>query len=96
MAQRGRPKKDPWADLPEEWKAKMEATKTSVEVRAELAAVALHAQHMRELKEDDNAYLEAKEAYSMAGEIYRDAEKQRKLRTKFCRQLLQARSQPAD
>jgi hypothetical protein len=92
---RGRPRKDPYADLPKEWCAQMEGA-LDEEIRAVASKVALDEVLNKRLKSEDlhlkEKQLEAKEA----GEQYADATKVNTLKLVYLRLLLELRGKESN
>ncbi len=85
-----RPKKDPYSDLPEEFRNKVESA-TDEQVMEMLGDVAKAEEYNRRLKEDDQDLQEKKASYDMANEGYKEATKSNKLKTRYLYDLLRAR-----
>jgi hypothetical protein len=85
-----RPKKDAFADLPPEFKDKVEAA-TDEQVMEILGDVAKAEEYNRRLKEDDQDLQEKKASKEMAEEGYKEASKANRLKTRYLYDLLRAR-----
>jgi hypothetical protein len=86
---RGRGPKDPFEDLPSEFKdAVMQSNEG--DIRARLANVALDQQALIEAEKIDLDFQSKKEAAKVAGEVYRAGKKLNQLKIKFMRQTLQS------
>ncbi len=85
-----RPKKDPYADLPEEFRDKVESA-TDEQVMEMLGDVAKAEEYNRRLRDDDQDLQEKKAAYDMASEGYKEATKANRLKTRYLYDLLRAR-----
>lgn len=83
----GRPKKEPFADLDQDFKDKINAASTD-EIREIILGVALNDAALAEAKESDQDLAEKKDAAKEAGAIYREGKKMNKLRTKYARVML--------
>jgi hypothetical protein len=92
MYQMGRPKKDanPFADLPEEFRAAIESG-TEDEIRRRVAEVAFDEQENQRLKADDVDLQEKKAQAKQAGEQYSDGTKMNRLKIKYAHSVLEAR-----
>ena len=87
---RGRPKKLPFEDLDQNFKDEV-ANLTDEQVKQKLAAIAIAEHENREAKKQDQD-LESKHIiYRDAGEQYREATKNNRLRTEFCYDILASR-----
>ena len=85
-----RPKKDPYENLPDEFKSKVEGA-TDEQILEFLGEVAKAEELNRRLKEDDQDLGEKKAAYDMAAEGYKEASKSNRLKTRYLYDLLRAR-----
>lgn len=85
-------KKDKFADLSDEFKAKIEGGSVE-EIEAEATKVAMAHEEIMEAKETDQAYKEAAAAFAAAGALYKDSAKDTKLKMKFIRAVLKSRGQ---
>jgi hypothetical protein len=83
----GRPKKDPWEDLDDEFKSTIDSS-DEVSIRKKIAEVALNQSALTSAKELDQDLAEKKETYSEAGAVYRDGTKRHKLMIAYCREIL--------
>lgn len=87
---RGRKKKQPFEDLDQDFKDDV-ANMKDEDIRAKLAEVAINEHENREAKKQDQDLQQKHDAYSLAGEIYREGTKMNKLRTGYCYNILEAR-----
>lgn len=85
-----RPKKDPYSDLPPEFKDKVEGA-TDEQILEMLGDVAKAEEYNRRLKADDEDLSEKKAQHDMAGEQYKEASKANQLKTRYLYDLLRAR-----
>ena len=85
-----RPKKDPYSNLPNEFKEKVEAATDEGLVEI-LGEVAKNEELNRRNKEDDQDLNEKKAASDMAAEGYKEATKANRLKTRYVYDLLRAR-----
>lgn len=85
-----RPKKDPYSDLADDFKNKVEGA-TDERILEILGDVAKAEEYNRRCKEDDQDLQEKKGAYDMANEGYKDASKVNKLKTRYLYDILRAR-----
>ena len=85
---RGRPKKDKFADLPEEFKNSV-AAMDEAGIRSELAKITLAQAANLQAKEQDQDLAEKKEAAKEAGAQYREATKMNKTKVNWCKQVLE-------
>ena len=85
-----RPKKDKWADLPEEFAEEVQG-ETEGGIRLRIAQVALNQAELMAAKADDDDLKSAKLAASDAGAIYSEGTKLNKLKIEFCKQVLDSR-----
>ena len=83
-------KKDPYADLPAEFKDKVEGV-TDDQIVELLGEVAKNEELNRRMKEDDEDLAEKKAAHDFAGEQYKDATKANKTKTRYLYDVLRAR-----
>jgi hypothetical protein len=81
------PKKDPFEDLPEEWKSEF-AAKEPVEILKEVSRIALNHSALMAAKAEDSDLASAQAAASEAGAVYREGIKDAKARTNFLAQVL--------
>ncbi len=89
---RGRPKKDPFADLEEEFKEVINTLDTT-DIRDRITTIALNQADLMSAKVEDQALKEAKEVAKEAGAVYRDGTKMNKLRISYAKQVLDGRGQ---
>lgn len=85
-----RPKKDPYSNLDDEFKAKVEAANDEQLIEI-LGEVAKNEELNRRNKADDQDLQEKAAAKDMAEEQYKDASKANKLKTRYIYDLLRAR-----
>lgn len=83
-------KKDPFADLDQDFKESAERM-AEAELRDKLAQTALNQEALDDAKTKDTDYLAKKDAFSTAGAVYREGKKGNKLRTKYLRLMLDAK-----
>jgi len=91
----GRPRKekDPWADLPEEFKAKVTAAGIDDEaITREIREAALYRQALKEAKANDEDLKAQKAKARDAGAVYREGDKLCALKIAFCRAELKSRA----
>jgi hypothetical protein len=81
------PKKDPFEDLPEEWKSDF-AAKNPVEILAEVSRITLTHSALMAEKAEDTDLASAQQAAAEAGAVYREGTKDAKVRVKFLAQVL--------
>lgn len=86
----GRPKKDKFADLDDDFKDNV-AAKSEVEIRDLIAKTSLDQAALMEAKDLDMDFKMAKETAKEAGAVYREGTKANKLRIAFARQVLNGR-----
>ncbi len=91
----GRPRKTPFADLPEDWKEKFSSGKDE-DIRSESSSVALAEVANQASKKLDEDLAEKLAAAKAAGEQYSEASKLNKLKLTYLRQLLEARGKEDD
>lgn len=89
MAKRGRPKKDIWADLPDEFKALIDGSDES-QCRQSLSEIGISQDLLMQAKKDDGDLAEKAAAFKDASAIYRDGSKMNKLKTRYVVERLQA------
>jgi hypothetical protein len=82
--------KNPYSDLPEEFKDAIESGSDD-ELRRKVAEVAFAEQENQRMKADDADLAEKKAAAKMAGEQYSDATKMNRLKIKYAHSVLEAR-----
>ncbi len=87
------PKKEKFAELPEEFKDAV-AGMQEAQIRDRIAKVALDQAALMEAKDLDEDLAEKKEIANEAGAIYRDGTKMNKLKVEFCRQVLGDKGKP--
>jgi hypothetical protein len=85
-----RPKKDPYSDLPEEFKDKVEAA-TDEQILDMLGDVAKAEEYNRRCRDDDEDLAEKEAQKKLAEEQYKDATKANRLKTRYLYDLLRAR-----
>ncbi len=83
-------KKDPFAALPDEFRALVEQG-GEAELREAAAKAGLDQAELMACKEEDDDLILKQAAVSVAGEVYRDGTKMNKLKIKFIRQTLKSR-----
>jgi hypothetical protein len=83
----GRPKKDKFEDLDEDFKDSV-AAMDEAGLRSKISEITLNQEAVLEAKENDQDLASKKEEYKVAGASYREATKANKLRVKFLRQVL--------
>jgi len=85
-----RQKKDPFADLDENFKEDILAMNEE-EIRDRIATTALAQADLMAAKSEDQALKEKQEEYKEAGAVYREGTKMNKLRISYARQVLEDR-----
>lgn len=85
-----RPKKDPYENLPDEFKNKVEGA-TDAQLVEILGEVAKNEELNRRTKDDDQDLQEKKAAYDFANEGYKEATKANKIKTRYLYDILRAR-----
>ena len=90
MAKRGRPKKDPFANLSDEFKDSMSA-KSEEEIRKIISESAMNEVALLEAKKNDTHLQECVFAAKEAGEVYKNGSKENRAKIEFCRQVLSDR-----
>jgi hypothetical protein len=93
---RGKGPKDPYADLDQAFKDRVNAAKSGEELKAILSEATLGYTELMAAKDLDEDLKSKKEAAKEAGAIYREGTKRYKLKTKFIRQTLASRGLPTD
>jgi len=93
MFRRGK-KKDKFADLEEEFRAKVQGS-SDAEIKTLTAEATLNHAELMAQKEKDQDLKEARERASEAGAIYREGTKRYKLKVGFCKLVLETRGKPA-
>lgn len=83
----GRSKKDPFEDLPGEFKEAV-AGMDEAGIRDQIAKVSLNQAALMEAKDADEDLTTKKEAAKDAGAIYREGTKANKTKVAWCRQVL--------
>lgn len=87
MAQKGRPKKEQWQDLPQEWKDRVN-TLSREELEHEIANVAYNNCELMKLKSEDMDLASCKQSYTDAGAQYKEGSKQNKLKISYAKEML--------
>jgi hypothetical protein len=90
MAKKGRPPKDKFDDLDEEFRAFVLGSDPNL-VKQRLAEVVLEHQRLVEARKNDGDLQEKKWAFEEADAVYREGKKLNKLRIEFAREILVAR-----
>jgi hypothetical protein len=90
MAKRGRPAKDKFAELPPEFKDKVEGAKDE-EIISLLGEVAKSEELNMRLMNEDEDLSAKKEQAKFAGEVYSDTTKANKLKRAYLYNVLKAR-----
>ena len=85
-----RPKKDPYSDLSDEFKNKVDGA-SDEQILEILGDVAKAEEYNRRCKEDDQDLQEKKASYDMANEGYKEATKSNKVKTRYLYDILRAR-----
>jgi hypothetical protein len=85
-----RPKKDPYENLSDDFKGKVEGASDEQLVEI-LGEVAKAEELNRRIKEDDQELQEKKAQYEMSGEQYKESTKANKLKTRYIYDILRAR-----
>lgn len=83
-------KKNPFDDLPQDFKDAME-NMSDEEIKQAMANVAISEQQNQDAKRDDQDLAEKLEAAKFAGEGYREASKMNKLKIKYGYSILDGR-----
>jgi len=83
----GRSKKDPFADLDQDFKDEINAA-SKEQIRDKIAQISLNDAALEEAKELDLDLAQKKEAAKEAGAVYREGKKMNKLRRKYARIML--------
>ncbi len=89
----GRKKKNPYADLSETFCDAIASASTE-EIRSRIGEIAIIQQELMEAKEMDEDFQRKKEAFSIAGEVYRHGTKENRLKIEFARSVLKDRGVP--
>ena len=89
----GRPKKDEFADLDDDFKDAAHGMDEAT-IRARISEVALNQAALMEAKDGDEDLKTKKEVAKDAGAVYRDGTKANKLRVKFYRRVLGDKLKP--
>lgn len=84
------PKKDPYSELPNEFKEKVEGASDEGLMEI-LGEVAKNEELNRRLKADDQDLQEKKSQYDFAGEGYKEATKANRLKTRYVYDILRSR-----
>lgn len=87
---RGRPKKDPFDILPEDFKDSVQG-KSDAEINEMIAKVAKDEELNRRCKAEDQDLKEKQEQAKLAGQGYADATKMNKTKTAYLYDVLKAR-----
>lgn len=87
---KGKGKKDPFADLPEEFKDKVMGG-TAEEIQAEVSKISMAQEELMEAKEEDEDYKQKAAEFTFAGAVYKDGTKANKLKIRFIRQAMKSR-----
>jgi predicted ATP-grasp superfamily ATP-dependent carboligase len=87
---RGRKKKLPFEDLPEDWRIEVEQSKTE-EINTKIVELSVAEVENQQAKAIDPDLKEKKDAVKFASEGYREATKGYKLRMKYILQVLEGR-----
>ncbi len=85
-----RPKKDKWADMPEEFKVDIEEMDETA-IRSRIAQVALNQAELMAAKILDDDLTSKREAAKEAGAVYREGTKLNKLKIEYCKEVLDGR-----
>ncbi|MDE2103615.1 MAG: hypothetical protein KGL39_40630 [Patescibacteria group bacterium] len=91
---RGRPRKDPFADVPKEWIDAV-ASASADDIRRRVAETALAEQSNLQAMRDDQDLAEKKEAVKLASEGYREATKVNTQKIRYAQQVLRDRGEKA-
>lgn len=94
MAKRGRPKKDQFSELDDDFKNALQAMGPE-EIRKKIAEVAMNDEALKKAKDDDQDLRTKGEEYKVAGAVYREGNKANRLRIKFAMLVLEGKGQPA-
>lgn len=87
MAKEKAEKKDPFIDVPEEFKDAIVGMSVE-EIKRRIAQVALDQVELMKAKKEDGDLLEKKEAYKEAGQGYREGTKLNRVKIEFCKQII--------
>jgi len=91
----GRPKGDPFADLPEEFKESV-AGMDEAGIRDQITKVSLNQAALMEAKDADQDLATKKEEAKIAGAVYREGTKANKTKVAWCRQVLSDKGKKND
>lgn len=88
----GRPRKNrsPFEELDQDFKESVDSM-SDEDVRKKLSEVAIHEHQNLEAKKQDQDLAQKKVLAQEAGEIYKEATKFNRLRTRYCYQILEQR-----
>ena len=85
-----RPKRNPFADLPDDWKTEIEQSATEV-VNSKIVELTIAETENLQAKAEDQDLREKKDAVKFASEGYRESTKSYKLRMKYILSILDGR-----
>jgi hypothetical protein len=91
---RGRKPKDPFAEVPQEFRDAMAAADDAV-LNARIAEIAKNDAALQEAKEKDEDLKSKKKEASVAGAVYREGQKANKQKITYIRKILEGRGKPA-
>ena len=87
MANRGRPRKAEYEDVPDEFKTKVNGLDREA-IRRVMSEVSCDQIELMKAKKEDQHLQECKNTYSDAGAIYKDGSKANKAKLEFCKATL--------
>lgn len=90
MARKQRKEKDPFEDLNDEFRAKIDGA-SETDLREEIANIALADGELMAAKQLDQDLKEKRQAASIAGAIYREGFTANRLKQKYIRQTMESR-----
>lgn len=94
MAKRGRKPKDPFSEVPSEFREAMMSAKDE-EINGKVAEIAKNDAALEEAKLKDEDYIAKKREASVAGAVYREGKAANKQKIKFLRAILEGRGKDA-
>ena len=89
MAQRGRPKKNPYEDLPKEFQTEVDSA-DEAKCRQALSKIGIDQSELMTAKKADQDLAEKAEAHKEAGAVYREGTKMNKTKTNYIVDRLKA------
>lgn len=87
---RGRPKKDKFEDLPEEFKNQINSSDRDA-IKKIVAKVACDQVELMKAKKEDQQLEEAKLAYQDAGAVYKEGTKLNRTKIEYCKAVIDAK-----